>query len=189
VNEVERKPIGRFVPLLVFAALVVFFVIGLLWNQSHDARFVPSPLIDKPAPEFRLPRLENPTQFVTKADLLGKPYLLNVFASWCFACGDEHPVLMAYRDKFGVSLIGYDYKDAPQDARAWLDRHGNPYHEVIADQSGETAINFGVYGAPETYLIDAKGIIRYKHIGPLTPDVIAKELEPKIRALEQEGST
>jgi len=189
MNEVARKPVGRFVPVIVFAALVAFFVIGLVWNQTHDARFVHSPLIDKPAPEFRLPRLEQPTQFVTKTDMLGKPYLLNVFASWCFACGDEHPVLMAYRDKFGIPLVGYDYKDAPQDARAWLDRHGNPYHEVVTDQSGETAINFGVYGAPETYLIDAKGIIRYKHIGPLTPDVIAKELEPKIRALDQEGST
>ena len=188
MNEVARKPLGRFVPLAVFAALVAFFVVGLMWNQTHDARFVPSPLIDKPAPDFRLPRLNDPTQFVTKADLLGKPYLLNVFASWCFACGDEHTVLMAYRDKFGIPLIGYDYKDAPQDARAWLDRHGNPYHEVIADQSGGTAIDFGVYGAPETYLIDAKGIIRYKHIGPLTPDVIAKELEPKIRALDGAGT-
>ena len=189
MNEAARKPAARFVPLAVFAALVAFFVVGLVWNQSHDARFVPSPLIGKPAPAFRLPRLENPGQFVTKADLLGKPYLLNVFASWCFACGDEHPTLMAYRDRFGIPLIGYDYKDAPRDARAWLERHGDPYHEVITDQSGDTAINFGVYGAPETYLIDARGIIRYKHIGPLTPDVIAKELEPKIRALEQDGST
>ena len=95
---------------------------------------------------------------------------------------------MAYRDKFGIPLVGYDYKDTPRDAQAWLQRHGNPYHEVITDQSGDTAINFGVYGAPETYLIDAEGIIRYKHIGPLTPEVIAKDLEPKIRALEQEGT-
>lgn len=184
MSDDARKPLGRFVPLAVFAALVAFFVIGLVWNQSHDARFVPSPLINKPAPAFRLPRLDDPTHFVTNADLSGKPYLLNVFASWCFACGDEHPVLMAYRDKFGVPLIGYDYKDTNQAARAWLQRHGNPYHDVIADQSGITAINFGVYGAPETYLIDAQGVIRYKHIGPLTPEVIAQELEPQIRALE-----
>jgi cytochrome c biogenesis protein CcmG/thiol:disulfide interchange protein DsbE len=188
VNEAARKPASRFVPLGVFAVLVTFFVVGLVWNQTHDARFVPSPLIDKPAPEFRLPRLDHPTQFVTKTELLGKPYLLNVFASWCYACGEEHPTLMAYRDKFGIPLIGYDYKDAPRDARAWLQRHGSPYHDVIVDQSGETAIDFGVYGAPETYLIDASGIIRYKHIGPLTPDVIATELEPQIRKLEGEGS-
>ncbi|HEX7369846.1 MAG TPA: DsbE family thiol:disulfide interchange protein [Rhodanobacteraceae bacterium] len=179
----------RFVPLIVFAVLVGFFVVGLVWNQTHDARFVPSPLINKPAPAFRLPRLEHPTQFVTKADLLGKPYLLNVFASWCFACGEEHPTLMAYRDKFGIPLIGYDYKDTDQDARAWLQRHGDPYHEVLTDQSGQTALDFGIYGAPETYLIDAHGIIRYKHISPLTPQVIKNELEPRIRALTQGGGT
>ncbi len=188
MNEVPRKPVARFVPLIVFAALLVFFVVGLAWNQDHNASFVPSPLIGKPAPAFRLPRLAHPAQFVSKADLLGKPYLLNVFASWCFACGDEHPTLMAYRDKFGIALIGYDYKDTPQAARDWLQLHGDPYREVITDQSGDTAIDFGVYGAPETYLIDAKGIIRYKHIGPLTPEVIAKRLEPKIRELEREGT-
>ena len=185
MNEVARKPIGRFVPLIVFAALVAFFVIGLVWNQTHDARFVPSPLIDKPAPEFRLPRLEQPTQFVTKADLLGKPYLINVFASWCFACGQEHPVLMEYSQKFGVPLIGYDYKDQAADAKAWLDEHGNPYHEVLADVSGATAIDFGVYGAPETFLVDGQGVIRYKHIGPLTPDMIARELDPAIKAAQE----
>ncbi len=189
MNEVARKPAMRYVPIGVFVALIAFFVVGLVWNQTHDARFVPSPLINKPAPAFRLPRLEHPTEFVTKADLLGHPYLLNVFASWCFACGDEHPVLMAYHDRFGIPLIGYDYKDGPQDARAWLARHGDPYHEVITDVSGDTALNFGIYGAPETYLIDAHGIIRYKHIGPLTPEVIAKDLEPRIRALEAEGRT
>lgn len=188
MSDAARKPASRFVPLLVFAALVAFFVVGLVWNQTHDQRFVPSPLIGKPAPAFRLPRLEHPTEFVTKADLLGKPYLLNVFGSWCFACGDEHPVLMAYRDRLGVPLVGYDYKDAPRDAQAWLARHGNPYHEVITDQSGETALNFGIYGAPETFLIDGDGVIRYKHIGPLTPDVIAKEVEPRIRALERGGA-
>jgi cytochrome c biogenesis protein CcmG/thiol:disulfide interchange protein DsbE len=188
VNEVARKPIGRFVPLIVFAALVAFFVVGLVWNQSHDARFVPIPLINKPAPAYRLPLLKQPATFLSKADMLGKPYLLNVFASWCFACGEEHPTLMAYRDKFGIPLIGYDYKDTDQDASAWLTRHGDPYHEVITDQSGNTALNFGIYGAPETYLIDARGIIRYKHIGPLTPAVIAKELEPRIHALERGGT-
>ncbi|HET7931612.1 MAG TPA: DsbE family thiol:disulfide interchange protein [Rhodanobacteraceae bacterium] len=179
---------ARLLPLVAFLALVAFFVVGLVWNQTHDARFVPSPLIDKPAPAFDLPLLKQPSQSLSKAAMLGKPYLLNVFASWCFACGDEHPTLMAYRDKFGIPLIGYDYKDKPADALAWLQRHGDPYHEVITDESGVTALDFGVYGAPETYLIDAQGIIRYKHIGPLTPEVIAKDLQPKIDALERGGT-
>jgi cytochrome c biogenesis protein CcmG, thiol:disulfide interchange protein DsbE len=182
------QSLGRFVPLAVFAAMVAFFVVGIVWNQRHDPRFVPSPLIGKPAPAFDLPLLDDPSRTISKAALLGKPYLLNVFASWCFACGDEHPTLMAYAKRFGVPLIGYDYKDDPRDAKAWLSQHGDPYSRIIADRSGETAIDFGVYGAPETYLIDARGVIRYKHIGPLTPEVIATQLEPAIRNLRRDGS-
>ena len=175
--------IRRLIPFLVFVLLVALFCVGIVWNTRHDASYVPSPLIGKAAPAFDLTALDNPGQRIRKADLLGKPYLLNVFASWCFACGDEHPVLMEYAGKFGVPLIGYDYKDKPADAKAWLAQHGNPYAQVIADASGDTAIDFGVYGAPETFLVDARGVIRYKHIGPLTPDVIAQELGPAIAAL------
>lgn len=174
---------ARLIPFAVFALLVVLFGVGIVWNEHHDARYVPSPLIGRAAPAFDLPRLDQPDTRVRKNDLLGKPYLINVFASWCFACGDEHPVLMAYATKFGVPLIGYDYKDAASDAKAWLSEHGDPYEMVIADTGGVTAIDFGVYGAPETFLIDAKGVIRYKHIGPLTPDVIAQELQPAIAGL------
>jgi cytochrome c biogenesis protein CcmG/thiol:disulfide interchange protein DsbE len=174
----------RLVPLAVFALLVALFGVGIAWNTNHDARYVPSPLIGKAAPAFDLPQLDDPVRRVRKADLLGRPYLINVFASWCFACGDEHPVLMEYAGKFGVPLIGYDYKDKPDDAKAWLSQHGNPYAQVIADESGGTAIDFGVYGAPETFLVDATGVIRYKHIGPLTPEVIAQELEPAIRSAQ-----
>lgn len=175
--------IRRLVPFLVFMLLVVLSGVGIVWNTHHDAGYVPSPLIGKAAPAFDLPTLDDSAQRVRKADLLGKPYLLNVFASWCFACGDEHPVLMEYAGKFGVPLIGYDYKDTPADAKAWLAQHGNPYRRVIADESGDTAIDFGVYGAPETFLVDARGVIRYKHIGPLTPEVIAQEIDPAIAAL------
>ncbi|MGN6312350.1 MAG: DsbE family thiol:disulfide interchange protein [Rhodanobacteraceae bacterium] len=175
---------ARLIPFVVFALLVALFGVGIVWNQHHDARYVPSPLIGKAAPAFDLPRLQDPAQRVRKADLLGKPYLINVFASWCFACGEEHPVLMEYSKKLGVPLIGYDYKDQAADAKAWLDEHGNPYHEVLADVSGATAIDFGVYGAPETFLVDAQGVIRYKHIGPLTPEVIAQELDPAIKAAQ-----
>lgn len=175
----------RFLPLFVFMGLVGLFFFGIWWNSWHDARYVPSPLIDKPAPAFALPYLDAPDKTLTKADMLGKPYLLNVFASWCVACAEEHPVLMADGRTLGIPVLGFDYKDAPDDARRWLAEHGNPYDAVIADQAGRTAIDFGVYGAPESFLIDATGVIRYKHIGPLTPAVIAKELRPRIDALKR----
>ncbi|MGH8211850.1 MAG: DsbE family thiol:disulfide interchange protein [Rhodanobacteraceae bacterium] len=174
----------RLIPLGVFVLLVALFGIGIVWNEHHDASYVPSPLIGRAAPAFDLPLLEQPGKRVRKADLLGKPYLINVFASWCFACGEEHPVLMTHAGKFGVQLIGYDYTDRAADAKAWLAQHGNPYKMILADVSGATAIDFGVYGAPETFLVDATGVIRYKHIGPLTPEVIAQELEPAIRSAQ-----
>jgi cytochrome c biogenesis protein CcmG/thiol:disulfide interchange protein DsbE len=175
---------ARLIPFAVFALLVVLFGVGIVWNEHHDAGYVPSPLIGKAAPAFDLPKLDDPSRRIRKTDLLGKPYLINVFASWCFACGDEHPVLMEYSNKFGVPLIGYDYRDKSADAKAWLAQHGNPYAFVIADESAKTAIDFGIYGAPETFLVDATGVIRYKHIGPLTPEVIAQELEPAIRVAQ-----
>lgn len=178
--------IGRFVPLIGFAALIALIGFGIWWNTTHVSNYVPSPLIGKPAPAFVLPRLEQPTVQISKASLLGHPYLLNVFASWCFACGEEHPVLMAHKDRLGIPLIGYNYKDDPADARDWLQRHGDPYHEVITDRSGNTAIDFGIYGAPETFLVDASGVIRYKHIGPLSNGIIANELEPAIAAARSE---
>lgn len=181
--------VARALPLIGFGLLLALLGSGIWWSKSHLPREVPSPLLGKPAPAFDLPRLDTPGKHLTKADMLGQPYLINVFASWCFACGQEHPVLMAYSSRFGVPLIGYDYKDKTADAKAWLARHGNPYHMVVADLSGRTAIDFGVYGAPETYLIDARGIIRYKHIGPLTPAIIRSELAPKIATLTQEANS
>ncbi len=180
---------GRLLPFAAFLVLIALLGFGIWWSTWHLPREVPTPLLNKPAPAFSLPRLDAPQQRLTKADMLGQPYLINVFASWCFACGEEHPVLMAYASRLGVPLIGYDYKDKPADAKAWLARHGSPYHIVVTDQSGRTAINFGVYGAPETYLIDARGIIRYKHIGPLTPKVVSNVLEPRIAALKQEAKS
>jgi cytochrome c biogenesis protein CcmG/thiol:disulfide interchange protein DsbE len=109
-----------------------------------------------------------------------------VFASWCIACGEEHPVLMSQGKSIGVPVIGYNYKDAAEDAKDWLSKHGNPYDMVIVDREGRTAIDFGVYGAPESFLVDGKGVIRYKRIGPLTPEVIEKELKPAIAALAKE---
>jgi cytochrome c biogenesis protein CcmG/thiol:disulfide interchange protein DsbE len=178
---------NRMLPFIGFMLLVGLFGFGIWWNTQHDPSAIPSPLLDKPAPAFNLPKLYEPTQMVSKADLLGKPYLLNVFASWCIECGVEHPVLTAEGPTLGVQLVGYNYKDAPDDAKGWLAKHGNPYDLLIADEPGRTAIDFGVYGAPESFLIDAKGVIRYKHIGPITPDVMAKELKPAIAAVLKEA--
>ncbi len=178
---------SRLLPLLGFVALVALFGFGIWWNTQHDQRYVPSPLIGKSAPDYALPLLDDPGTTLTRAEMLGQPYLINVFASWCFACGDEHPVLMKEARQLGVPLVGYDYKDEPADARAWLARHGNPYSMVVTDRSGVTAIDFGVYGAPETFLVDARGIIRYKHIGPLTPKIIAEKIEPLIGRLKKEA--
>lgn len=175
---------SRLVPFLAFVVLAALLGFGVWWNSDHDPTAVPSPLINKPAPAFVLPELDDPSQTVSKASMLGKPYLVNVFASWCFACGEEHPVLMAESKSLGIPVIGYDYKDNPSDAKSWLAQHGDPYNVVITDVSGHTAIDFGVYGAPETYLIDGAGMVRYKRIGPLTPEVIARQLMPAIAALQ-----
>lgn len=178
---------NRLLPLFGFLALCGLLGFGIWWNTRHDQREVPSPLIGKSAPAYDLPLLDEPGTRVTKAQMLGQPYLINVFASWCFACGEEHPVLMAEAQQLGVPLVGYNYKDEAADARAWLTRHGNPYSMVVADRSGRTAIDFGVYGAPETFLVDAHGIVRYKRIGPLTPELIRDVLEPKIAELKKEA--
>lgn len=174
---------ARLLPLAGFAALAGLLGFGIWLAQTRDAREVPSPLIGKPAPEFSLPTLDDPARRVGSADLRGKPYLLNVFASWCFACVEEHPVLMREGARLGVRVVGFNYKDEPDDARRWLERFGNPYETVVVDHPGQVAIDFGVYGAPETFLVDAQGVVRYKRIGPLTPEVIARELAPKIAAL------
>jgi len=178
---------NRLLPFIAFMLLVGLFGFGIWWNSHHDQNAIPSPLLDKPAPEFSLPKLYEPDQKVSKADLLGQPYLLNVFASWCIECGVEHPVLSAAAPTLGVQLVGYNYKDAPADAMNWLQKHGNPYHLLIADEPGQTAIDFGVYGAPESFLIDANGVIRYKHIGPITAEVMANEVKPAITAMLKEA--
>ncbi|MEO5810767.1 MAG: DsbE family thiol:disulfide interchange protein [Rhodanobacter sp.] len=178
---------SRLLPFFGFVLLVALFGFGIWWNTQHDPNEVPSPLINLPAPAFVLPTLDDPAHTISKASLLGKPYVLNVFASWCIACGEEHPTLMADGNELGIPLIGYNYKDAPEDAKTWLNTHGNPYAMVITDRAGRTAIDFGVYGAPESFLVDAKGIIRYKHIGPFTPQIIARELKPAIAELLKEA--
>jgi cytochrome c biogenesis protein CcmG/thiol:disulfide interchange protein DsbE len=171
---------NRFVlPLALFVGLVVFLAIGL----RRDPHEVPSPLINKPAPAFQLPQLHEPTKTFSAQEMRGKVWLLNVWASWCVSCREEHPVLLDLARSGAVPLYGLNYKDQRTDALAWLSELGDPYLLSAADLDGRVGIDYGVYGAPETYLIDREGIIRFKFIGPLTPDVIQKQILPLARDL------
>jgi cytochrome c biogenesis protein CcmG/thiol:disulfide interchange protein DsbE len=177
---------SRLLPLFGFLLLVGLFGFGIWWNTQHDQHEIVSPLINKPAPAFALPVLDDAGRTVSKASLLGKPYFLNVFASWCIECVHEHPLLTTEVKQLGLPLVGFNYKDDPQAATAWLADHGNPFDVIVADREGRSAIDFGVYAAPETFLIDAKGVIRYKRIGPITSEVIDKEIRPALAALAKE---
>ncbi|PJA42562.1 MAG: DsbE family thiol:disulfide interchange protein [Lysobacterales bacterium CG_4_9_14_3_um_filter_62_6] len=161
-------------PLLMFLALAVLLYSGL----GKDTHLVPSPLINKPAPLFSLPDLLDPTRKVENAALKGKPYLLNVWASWCAACRQEHPVLMRFAAEKRLTLVGFNWKDAPADALAVIRTTGNPYDLIASDEVGRVGIDFGVYGAPESFLIDADGKILYKHVGPLDQDSIRSKILP-----------
>ena len=175
----------RLIPLVVFIALVALLAFGIDWNKHHEMTEVPSPLIDKPAPPFTLPLLYEPDKKLTRNDLLGQPYILNVFGSWCPTCQDEHPILTRAVKPLGLKLIGLDWRDDPEDGKRWLAQFGNPYDAVMSDPNGHAGIDFGVYMAPESFLIDAQGVVRYKRIGMFTPELIASELTPHLKALGQ----
>ena len=162
---------------LGFIALIALLGIGLTLNP----RQVPSPLIGKAAPPFELPRLDQPSRTFTQKEMLGSVWVLNVWASWCPPCLVEHPVVTELAKS--VPVVGLNYKDAREDALPWLARNGDPYQLSVYDAKGRIAIDYGVYGVPETYVIDQKGVIRYKHIGPLTPEVAQKKLAPLVKEL------
>jgi cytochrome c biogenesis protein CcmG/thiol:disulfide interchange protein DsbE len=166
---------------LGFIALIGLLALGLRLNP----REVPSPLIGKPAPAFELPLLHAPDKRFTQKDMLGSVWVLNVWASWCPPCLTEHPVVTDLAKS--VSVIGLNYKDTREDALPWLKRNGDPYQLSVYDAAGRIAIDYGVYGVPETYVIDQRGVIRYKHIGPLTPDVAQKKLRPLVEELRTRG--
>jgi len=166
-------------PLGVFVVLLVFLGIGLNLNP----REVPSPLIDKPAPEFTLPQLHDPTLTFSSDDMKGKVWLFNVWASWCVSCRQEHPVLVKLARSGEVPIYGLDYKDEVGEALQWLKNWGDPYTLSAVDKDGRVGINYGVYGVPETYVIDQQGMIRYKHIGPLTPKSVEETILPLVREL------
>lgn len=168
------------IPLGIFIVLVVFLGIGLKLNP----REVPSPLIGKPAPDFKLALLSDPAKQLSPADLHGKVWLFNVWASWCGSCREEHDLLLSLARQGILPIYGMDYKDQASDARAVLARFGNPYVETVMDPDGRTGMNYGVYGVPETYLVDKKGVIRLKHTGPLTQEILDKKILPLAKELQ-----
>jgi len=169
-------------PLIAFALLVALLFVGL----SNDPRRVPSPLVGKPAPAFELPRLQDPNVTFSPEMLKGEVWLLNIWASWCSGCQVEHPVLNELAKQNLVSIVGFDYKDTNAQAKAWLAKLGNPYRLVVTDQKGLVGFDYGVYGVPETFFIDKKGIIRYKHIGPVSYKDLTEKIIPLIKALKAE---
>ena len=175
---------SRWVPLILFGCVAALLAAGVWLSRRPDREALPSPLVGKPTPAFTLPVLHEPSRRVTAAELRGAPYLLNVWGSWCPACRDEHPVLTRLAESKRIRVIGYNWKDRPEDALRWLEQFGNPYWLVLADEEGRHAIDFGIYGAPETFLVDASGRIQWKHVGPLTEAVVRDELLPRIGTLE-----
>ena len=171
-------------PAGVFAVLVVAFAMGL----NHDPSLLPSALINRPAPKFDLPGLYDPAKGLARRDLGGGVTLVNFFASWCAPCREEQPALMTLARETGVSLDGIAYKDSPSDTRRFLDDLGNPYRRIGVDQDGATAINFGVYGVPETYVVDTTGHIRYRQVGPLSEQDVDRKILPLIARIAADPS-
>jgi cytochrome c biogenesis protein CcmG/thiol:disulfide interchange protein DsbE len=169
------------VPLGLFIVLVGFLAVGL----KLDPREVPSPLVNKPAPAFTVPQMQQAELQFSSTDMLGKVWLLNVWASWCVACREEHPVLMGLAKQQLIPIIGLDYKDQRKEAMGVIKRTGNPYDVIAFDADGRVGIDYGVYGVPESYLIDKNGIIRYKEIGPITQDALDKKIIPLINELKK----
>jgi cytochrome c biogenesis protein CcmG/thiol:disulfide interchange protein DsbE len=170
------------VPLGVFILLVVLLAVGLTLNP----REVPSPLIDKPAPAFKLPQLDQPDLAFSQKDMQGQVWLLNVWASWCVSCRDEHPLLVELAKSRVVPVVGLNYKDQPENGKAWLKQFGDPYVLSVADTEGRVGIDFGVYGVPETFVIDRQGVIRYKQIGAITPRSLEEKILPLVRVLQKQ---
>ena len=168
-------------PLALFIGLVAFLLIGL----RRDPHEIPSPLINKPAPAFQLKQLQDPTKTFSAAEMQGKVWLLNFWGTWCVACRDEHPLLVQYSKTAAVPIYGVDYKDERATALQLLEDEGNPYTLTASDPDGRLSIDYGVYGAPETFLIDRKGVIRYKQIGPITEEAWQKEILPRVKQLNQ----
>jgi cytochrome c biogenesis protein CcmG/thiol:disulfide interchange protein DsbE len=179
----KSPPLTRYLLLAGFIALVLLLAAGLNLNP----REVPSPLVNKPAPAFSLPQLHEPQKTFSPADLRGQVWLLNVWASWCVSCRQEHPLLMDLARSGVLPIYGLNYKDGRDAGIAWLKQFGDPYKVSAFDAKGQVGIDYGVYGVPETYLIDKQGVIRYKQIGILTPQIIKEKVLPLVKALERDA--
>jgi len=175
----------RFVPFLVIVLLGILLAVGL--GRSSTKSDIPSPLIGKSIPEFTLPLLTDESVQLDREQLLGQPFLLNVWASWCVTCRYEHPVIEELSASGKLRVVGLNYRDAREDALRWLDQFGNPYDVIIADRDGRVSIDFGVYAAPESFLVDANGTILFKQIGALTPEIIEAEILPRLAQGNQPG--
>ena len=173
------KSLKFLIPLALFVVLLGFLGVGLNLNP----REVPSPLIGKPAPGFTLARLDDPARTIAREELLGKVWMLNVWASWCAPCREEHPLLVEFGKRKLVPIYGLNYKDTRVQANGFLNQLGNPYEASLFDADGRVGIDFGVYGVPETFIIDRQGVVRFKHVGALTPDVLRTRIEPLLRQL------
>jgi cytochrome c biogenesis protein CcmG/thiol:disulfide interchange protein DsbE len=174
------KSLKLVIPLAAFLAIAAFLAVGL----THDPREVPSPFIGKPAPAFRIEQLGDAKVAFSPEDMRGKVWLLNVWASWCVSCRAEHPLLVDMSRRNVVPIVGLNYKDKREDGLAWLTKLGDPYSLSAYDVDGRVGIDYGVYGVPETFVIDKQGVIRYKQIGPITPEALEKTILPLIRKLE-----
>lgn len=182
-NTAAGKSKWRYLlPLAAFLALAVLLGVGLGLNP----REVPSPLVGKPAPHFELPQLHKADATFSQKDMLGKVWMLNVWASWCASCRDEHPVLVQLANSGALPIVGLNYKDKREDGIAWLARFGNPYLVSAYDEQGRVGIDYGVYGVPETYVIDKRGVIRYKRIGIVTPEIVGSKILPLVGELNRE---
>jgi len=173
---------SRMIPLMAFMLLVVLLIVGL--KISDRKTQIPSPLIDKPAPAFDLPVLGNPGQQMTKESFLGEPYLVNFWGSWCVTCRVEHPVITEIAKMGVVQVVGLNFRDDSEDAMAWLRQFGNPYTVTLVDFDGRTSIDFGVYAAPETFLVDPSGTIVFKHLGQMTMEIVETEILPRLASME-----
>ncbi|WP_282294763.1 MULTISPECIES: DsbE family thiol:disulfide interchange protein [unclassified Stenotrophomonas] len=178
-------PVAIVIGVLFFFGLLGLMIYGVMKSGAPDRDILPSALINKPAPAFALPILHDPQTTVSSTELRGAPYVLNVWGSWCAACREEHPVLTKFAETKRVRVIGYNWKDEPADALRWLETLGNPFVLVLADIEGRTAIDWGVTAAPETFLVDASGVVRWKYSGALTQRVIDTQLLPELDKLDR----
>jgi cytochrome c biogenesis protein CcmG/thiol:disulfide interchange protein DsbE len=169
------------IPFAIFVVLLIFLAIGL----GHNPHEVPSPLINKPAPAFQLPQLQDPAKTFSATEMRGKVWLLNVWATWCLPCREEHPLLVELARSGAVPIYGMDYKDKRDDALSLLKEMGDPYVLCASDNDGRVSIDYGVYGVPETYLIDREGVIRFKQVGPLTRDAVQDKILPLVKELSK----